>query len=67
MIISFNLEKIHVEKKKEFKGKAEARNNLKLTSIEEFKISTPQDEEKPLKISFSFKLNYEPDIASILL
>ncbi len=64
MIISHAIEKINVEKKSDFKGKTEIRNNLQLTNIQEFNIDTIT-EQKPLKISFSYTLDYEPNIASI--
>lgn len=62
MIINFALDKIHIERKNVQATKIEAKNNLKITAIQEQSLE-PLSKEKVLKFSFSYTVSYEPQIA----
>ena len=64
MIINFRLDKVHSEKKNAPRGNIEAKNNLRVTNIEEESLSS-LSKEKALNVYFSFVVEYQPKIANI--
>ena len=62
-IVSFNFDKIHVEKKNPPKGKVDVTNNVGIKSIEEKEIG----KQKALVFKFEFFSKYEPKMAEINL
>ena len=67
MIVNFLLEKISVEKKKEVIGNVEVKNKAKITKLTEQTIDALGVKQAALNVFFSFVINYEPSIASILI
>ena len=63
-IIGFNFTKINVERKKEkATGKIDIKNNVGIVDVEESKnIKIGNAEQKVLKMTFDFDVNYEPKI-----
>lgn len=62
-IVSFNFDKIHVEKKNPPKGKIDITNNVGIKSVEEKDIG----KQKGLLFKFEFFSKYEPKVAEIKL
>ena len=63
-IVGFNFDKISVEKNNPIKGKVTVSSDIKLSSVEESKLSI----DKPcLKISFEFSVKYDPDVGNVAL
>lgn len=67
MIVNFLLEKINVEKKKDVIGNVEVKNNTKITNITEQTIDALGNKQSALNVQFSFTLNYEPNLANIII
>jgi len=62
-IIGFNLNKISIEKKEAFEGQLKINQNIDIKELIEDEI--PISTEKPLKITFNFIINYDPNLAKI--
>ena len=63
-IVGFSFDKIAVEKKNPIKGKVTVSSDIKLSSVEESKLSI----DKPcLKIDFEFFVKYDPSIGNVSL
>jgi hypothetical protein len=62
-IIGFNISKILVERKSPIKGKLEIKSGLDIENIE--KDEVPISPTPALKFDFSYKLDYNPNIAKI--
>jgi hypothetical protein len=65
-IISVSFSKIEATRKAVPKGKINISNNIKVTGVEDAKMSFDKTK-NTLKINFQFTTAYEPDFASILL
>jgi hypothetical protein len=63
MILNFNFDRINIERSKEAPKTIDAKNNLKILSIEEDKL--PIDQQKILKFIFQFSVDYEPKVAKL--
>ncbi|MBT3691218.1 hypothetical protein HOG16_03185 [Candidatus Woesearchaeota archaeon] len=63
-IIGLNFDKIGAKKDNKITGKLEIKNNIKISSVEQEKLSLTNSEDI-LKISFEFKVAYEPKIGGI--
>ncbi len=64
-LIGFNFTKISSERKKAPEGKLEIKSNININSIASEKIEMIKDKDV-LKFSFEFKIDYTPEIASLL-
>ncbi len=64
-IIGFGLSKVSYERKNPIKGKIEIKSGLNIDNIskEDLQIS----ENDSLKFDFTYEINYNPDIASIII
>ena len=56
-LLNFNLTKINVEKNPDYKGQLSIKSNMKILSIEKYKIDLIKKES--VKINFNFSINYE--------
>jgi len=66
-LLAFKFTKMHIAKNKDISEKVTINNNIKITNVEEEKISLPIKVESALKYSFLFTSNYEPNIGLIEL
>lgn len=63
-IVGFSFDKIAIEKKNPIKGKVTVSSDIKISNVEESKLSI----DKPcLKINFDFSVKYNPDVGDISL
>ncbi len=63
-IIGLNFDKIGAKKDNKITGKLQIKNNIKISSVDQEKLSL-SNSENILKISFEFKVAYEPKIGGI--
>jgi hypothetical protein len=66
-IVGFNFTKISAERKRAMAGTVNINNNISLTDITEAKIGIGQGERSAVRVSFSFKSEYTPEMALIAL
>ncbi len=65
MIIGFNLSKVNIERKEvSSKANIETKNNVKIEDVQERSLA-PLTKERSLAFSFTFKVLYEPQFASL--
>jgi len=65
--VGFNFKKINIEKKSDsFKG-LKLNTKIDISSIDDVKSDFLKGDEKIIKITFSYNINYDPDIAKITL
>jgi len=64
-ILNFSFKKINIEKKKEDLKDLKIKNKLDITSINPIKSPLLKIKEDLLNITFSYTLDYEPEIAQI--
>ncbi|HLD37175.1 MAG TPA: hypothetical protein VJA86_01140 [Candidatus Nanoarchaeia archaeon] len=63
--IGFGFDKIHIERKKEIKGKLEIKTNINITEITKETVDLVKED--VLKFKFSFSVLYEPGFAELKL
>jgi hypothetical protein len=65
-VVGFHYLKMSAEKKNNFVGKVNVSNNVSLNSVKEAKVNLGKDDQKAIEFKFTYKANYEPDVASIV-
>lgn len=66
-VVGFNFTKINVEKNELAKGKVNISNNVAITNVESTDLSLGTSKQNGLKMDFSFKTIYEPQIGHVEL
>lgn len=63
-IIGLNFDKIGAKKDNKITGKLQIKNNIRISSVNQEKLSVSSSDDL-LKISFEFKVTYEPKIGGL--
>ena len=66
-LIGFRFNKMNVEKSKPITGKINIKNNIIITKVQEAKVNLGNSKQAGVEFSFEFNVDYEPDVAKILL
>lgn len=66
-IVSFNLEKLQVEKLGVIKGKVEVKNNITIKNVDQKELTLGDSKKEGLRFDFEYVTSYDPSVGSITL